>query len=130
MRGQFVHIDELEPVPGRHGVYGDEGEIGEMFVVNRIELIAFHQSLQMREFERNQTIGLEELHHPRYEVIEIWNLGEDIIADDEIGVLSFCDEAFSQSGAEEIRARGNALINRNLRDIRSWLYPKHRNAER
>lgn len=51
MGRQLLHIDHLEVVSVCHIADGQQGEIGEVFVIDRIELIVFNQIGEMRKLK-------------------------------------------------------------------------------
>ena len=61
-------------------------------MVDRIELVVLDQTLQMRKFERNDAFGLQKQADAGHEVVEIGNLGQHVIADDEIRLLAASDK--------------------------------------
>src|SRR4051794_16979202 len=100
-----------------------------MFMIDRVELIFIDQSLKMRELKRDDALGRKEFGHSGGEVVEIGNLGENIVADDEIGPAPLGDETSSQIEAEECDERRNILGTRRLGDIGGGLDAGNRNAE-
>src|ERR1700741_1347646 len=130
MRGQFLYVEDLEAVPGGHHVDRGEREIGEMLMIDRVELVFVDEPLDVREFKGDHPLRLEQERHACHEVVEVWNLCENIVADDEIGLLAFLDKLARQADTEEVDTRRHALGDCSLRDVRRWLDAEGRNAER
>ena len=55
-------------------------------MVDGVELVLLDQADQMREFERDDTLRLQEDLHAGDEVVEIRNLRQHVVADDQIGL--------------------------------------------
>ena len=86
--------------------------------------------LDVRELERHDTVRLQQQHHSGDKVIEVGNLREDIVADDEVGIVSLRDQLAGQAFTEKVDARRDTAINGDLGDIRGRLDAEHRHAER
>src|SRR5215470_11948792 len=114
----------------RDGLDGGERKIGEMLMVDRVELISFDQALEVRELQRDHAVALEEQRHSGDKVIEIGNLGKDIVADDKVGPFALGYKPFCKRQPEELDQRGYALLDSNGGDVRCGLYTQHGNAER
>ena len=48
--GEFFDVEELEAVVGKEFVDEGEGEVGVVFVVDGVELVAFHEAVEVGEF--------------------------------------------------------------------------------
>ena len=54
VRWDFLDIKQSEAMRGKNLFHRNEREIGKMLVINGVELILFHQSRQVREFQRHR----------------------------------------------------------------------------
>ncbi len=59
--------------------------------------------------------------HPGHEVVEVGHLGQDVVADQQVGLLSPPDELRGGLPPEELDERRHALLDRNGRDVRRGL---------
>ena len=65
---------------GKDFLDGDKAKIGKMFMIDRVELVASHQTHQMREFQRQHTMRFEEKLQPADKIVQIGHLGQHVIA--------------------------------------------------
>src|SRR6202007_2407393 len=84
-----------------------EGEIGEMLVVNGIELIVVDQPLQVRKFQRDNALWRQEVRESSGEIVQVGYLSENVIADDKICSTALGDETLRQVKVEEFNKRRN-----------------------
>ena len=82
VRRELFDVDHLQTVPARELIDCYERKVREVLVVDGVELILHHQAGQMREFQRHDTFGLQEPGYAGDEVIEIRNLGQNVVAND------------------------------------------------
>ena len=101
----LLDIEHTQAVAPRQSLDGEEREVGKVLVVDRIELIFREQPLEMGKFERDDPLRRQHMLHPGNEVIEVGNLGEDVVADDEVCPPAFRDEPPSQRQPEELANR-------------------------
>src|SRR5688500_11780655 len=71
-------------MPGKHLFHRQKRKIGEVFMVNRVELALLHELKQMRKFHRHYASRLEEQLETLHKIIQIWNMCQNIVPDDEI----------------------------------------------
>src|SRR5262249_13839026 len=88
------------------------------------------QALEMWELECDDAVRREEMRHAADEIVEIRHLGQNVVSDDEVGLLAFVGKPLRKGQPEEFDQRRDALAPRDLRDIRRRLYPHNRHAER
>src|ERR1700758_3183203 len=55
MCAQFLDVEECQAVASEDLLCGQEGEIAEVFMIDRVELILFHQPHQMRKLDGDDT---------------------------------------------------------------------------
>ena len=97
-----------QAVPGRQALDRDQREVGEVLVVDRVELVLRHQPLEMRELQRDHALRREQPGHAGDEVVEVGDLRQDVVADDQIRPPAFGDQGVRQLDAEEVDARRDA----------------------
>src|SRR5580658_4239338 len=68
--------------------YASKRQVGEMLVINCVELVLLDQILQVREFQIDRAAGLQRDAQAVGEIIDIGNVGIDVIAAYQIGALS------------------------------------------
>src|SRR5688572_3799118 len=98
-----------------------------MLMVDRVELIAFHQPEQVRELQRENAVGLEQSPEPTDEVVQVRDLGEYVVADKEIRGPPGRGEALRHAFTEEVNHRGDATVQGDLRHVAGGLHAEHWN---
>ena len=93
VRGQLVDVEHLETVGGEHVPGGEEGEVGEVLVIDRVELVPLHQAHQMRELDRDHTLGSKDPLHAGGEVVQVGYVGEDVVRDEQVGLVALLCQA-------------------------------------
>ena len=128
MGGKLLDVDQLELVPGREPLDRDQGEIRKVLMVDRVELVLGNQPLEVRELQRDHAFRFQQPRHTRYEIVEIGNLSEHIVADDQVRALAFSDQVLGELDAEKLGARRNTLVDRDFGDIDRGLDAEHGHA--
>ena len=129
MRGELLDVSELQAVPDRDLLHRCQREVREVFVIDRIELVTRHQTDKVRELQGNGPFRLQKTDHARDEIVKVGHLSQDIVTDDEVGFLALRNELVGEPEAEEVDKRGNALPNRDCRNIRSGFDAERRDTE-
>src|SRR5580700_6789968 len=99
-----------------------------MLMIDSVELVLLHELQKVRELESENSSRLEEQLHSRNEVAEIGNLGKNIIADQQVRLLSLTREFRSQLFAKELYKCRDLLFLSNLRNISGRLNTQDRNV--
>jgi hypothetical protein len=89
---------------------GRERQIRKMLMIDRVEVIALDQFLQTGEFERDDAIRLEQFRKALDEIVDIGNMGEDIVADHQVNRAPLAQEPPSHCTAEEIGIDGQPAL--------------------
>src|SRR5690348_75037 len=126
MRAQFVDIDQSKAVPCRKFLNCDQGKIGKVFVVDRIELIFSDKVQDVGKLECDQSFGLEQALHARNEIVQVGDLGQHVVADNQVRPLAFSQKLFGQPQPKEFDQSWNVLSNRGFRNVGCRLNPQHR----
>src|SRR5947199_10556096 len=79
MRLQLIHIEDLETVRRKHLTRSQEGEVGEVLVIDRVELVALDQTQEVRDLDRGHTVGRQDDPKTADEVVEIRDMGHDVV---------------------------------------------------
>ena len=69
MGGELFDVEECQAVPGKDLLHGAEGEIGKVFMVDRIELVFRHQAQEMRELQADHTVRFQQEFKPTHEIV-------------------------------------------------------------
>ena len=117
MHRQFLHVENHEAVPGENRVYGREGEIREVFVIDGIELIVRDQLHEMRELDRDHAARSQRDLQSSDEVVEVRHLREHVVAEEQVRLLSCGHELTRCRTSEELDRRWDASRNGDLRHI-------------
>src|SRR5712671_4558350 len=99
-------------------------EIREVFMVHLVELISVNRSQQVRELDCDDSRGRQQNLETTDEVVQVRHLGENVIAEDQVRVMSTSDQIARGFYSEESHERGDALRFGYLGDVRRWLYPE------
>ena len=130
MRRKLLDVDQLQAVPRRQALDGHEREVREVLVVDRVELVLRHQPLEVRKLQRDHAFRLQQERHAGDEVVEVGHLGQDVVADDQIGALPSATSASASATPKNSTLRRNALVDRDLGDVGGRFDAEHRHAER
>ena len=124
VRRQLLDVDHLEAVLAHEMGRRPEREVREVLVVDRVELGPFEQPLNVRELEREQAVRRQQPGKALDEVVEVGDLGEDVVAGDQVGPAARCDELVGELHAEEACERRDALGVGHRRDVLGGLDPE------
>ena len=62
-----------------------------MLVVDRVELVALKEPDEVGELEGGDAVGRQQRSYPGHEIVEVRDLGEDIVADHQVGASVLTD---------------------------------------
>ena len=98
-----------------------------MLVIDGVELRLLDQPEQVREFERDHAAGLERGLQPADEIVDVGNMGEDVVAADEVG-RAVGQPRSASALAEEIDDRRDALASATSAVLAVGSTPRHGDA--
>ena len=130
MGRDLLDVEHLEAVARGHALDRDQREVGEVLVIDGVELVLVDQRLEMRELERDDALRRQQMRHAGDEVVEVGHLRQHVVADDEVGGLAFGDEPLGEADAEELDQRRDVLLARDLGDVGGRLDAGDGHAER
>src|SRR5262245_57288058 len=128
MRSQLFHIENLESVSAKKLSDRQQRKIRKVLMVNRVELVFLHESHQVWELQSNDAILVEQNLHPTDETVEIRYMGENIVSNDQIGLLSLVRQLACGVLAKETDQRRNCLLDCRLSYIVGRLNSQNWNA--
>src|SRR5579864_5758408 len=96
-----------------------------MFVIDRIKFGMFQQSQKMWKLYGDRAARFEQLAESGYEVVEIRNVREDVVADDEIGCAVLAFQTLRGLHAEERDLRSYPACDCRCRDVCRGLDAEH-----
>src|SRR6185369_4961629 len=99
-----------------------------MLVIDGVPIILLDQVKQLRKLHGDHAAGREQDFHPTDEVVEVGNVGEDIVAEDEIGQAVFGENFVGGGSAEEFHQRRHALLHRLGGGVGGGLDAEHGNV--
>ena len=79
-------------------------------MINRIKLVLFDESHKMLEFQRNGTTWFKCCFQPGRKIIDIWHVGIDVVADNEIRLLSIRSKLMSNVGPKKPPQHRNSKL--------------------
>jgi hypothetical protein len=88
MNGKAFDTENFQAVTGEQGLKGGDREIENVLVVDGVEFSMFDEINGVREFEDDTAFGLEECFEAGDEVVAVWSVSEDVVAEDEVGFFA------------------------------------------
>ena len=82
---QFLDVEHVRPWCGEDPLGSTKREVGEVLVVDRVELVARDEPQQVRELERDHAAAARAGSSARDEVVEIGDVGQHVVADEQVG---------------------------------------------
>src|ERR1039457_4233306 len=73
-----------------------------MLVVDGIELILLDEAQEMGKFQGDRSIRLKEGREPSREIVDVRNMGVDVVADEEVGPRALRRATHRETMAEEL----------------------------
>src|SRR5260370_14926671 len=95
---QRLHIKERQAMCSKDLFGCQKREIGEVLMVNRVELVFFHQPLKMRELHGDFAMRFQQDLHSRDKIVQIEDLRKYAVAEEQIRLLASCLELPSRFG--------------------------------
>src|SRR6185503_19577976 len=128
MRRNLFDVEYSKPMLRENFFDGAERKIGEVFMIDGVELVICHDPHEVREFHRHDALWFEQYLEALHEIIEIGHMRQYVIADDEVRLpplgrqlpCCLCTEKFYQGG--------NAVFDGDLGYVFCRLDAHHRNS--
>src|SRR4029077_95588 len=108
--------------------HGGQGQIGEVFVIDRIELVLRDQPQEMWKLEGGDARGLEQQGAASDEIIDVRNMRQNIVGRREIGLFAQGRKLTGQTDAIEVLDDFEALLTRRCCGTGRRLYSQARNT--
>src|SRR5258708_9367657 len=87
-----------------------ERKVRKMLMVNRVDLALGAQTHQMREFNRDNASVVQQYLQSFDEIVQVGNVGQDVVANDEIGAHALSAQCPRGSLTEEVDTRRNSSV--------------------
>ena len=126
MGRQLLDVEQGEPMPGEDTPGRPEREVGEVLVVDGVELVALHQPDQVGELDGHHPARLEQAGDPGHEAVEVRHLGQDVVGHHQVGLAPFAGQPAGQLLAEELGQGGDPSFGGHLGHVAGRLDPEHR----
>ena len=127
---EFVHVDDAQPSRGEGAGGGQQGQVREVLVVDRVVLPPLYQAEQVRELQRHHALVLDQRAQAGREAADIRDVGEDVVRRHQIGPAVLPRDLEAGLGAQELDLGPDTPGARRLGHVRGGLDPEHRNAGR
>ncbi len=101
MRLQFFDVEHFQSMRFHDADRRQHGEVRKVFVINRVKLVELDQLQQVRKFQRENAVGLQQDLQSFDKVIQVWDLCQYVIAQNQVGTSAFGRELFCQFCPEE-----------------------------
>src|SRR5689334_15795231 len=100
-----------------------------MLVVDSVELAVCKHSQQVRELDGQRAARFEQWRDSRHEVVDVGNMGEDVVPADQIGSMPPAGQVLTKACAEEIDDGFDAILRSGmLGRVGRWLDSENGNA--
>src|ERR1700722_15038902 len=97
-----------------------------MLVINCVKFISLDQTEEMREFQSENSICVQENLQSLDKIIQVRNLRQHVVSEHQVRSAAFRDQFLRKLYAEEPRHRGDTLFNRRFVEIGGRLDTQHR----
>src|SRR5262245_42587848 len=101
-----------------------------MLMIYGVEFAVIEHIPYIRRFDHGNAGRLEERVNTLNEAVELRNVREDVVCVEDIRPQSFAHELCREFTSEKVCTSGNALLNRNARDVPRRFNTQYRHARR
>jgi hypothetical protein len=84
VRGELLDVEQAQPVRSEHATDGEEGEVGEVLVVDGVPLSILDQPQQMGKLHRDGPAGRQQDLHAADEVVQVGDMGENVVTEQQV----------------------------------------------
>ena len=124
----MLDVIQRESVPLEETRQGCHREVAQMLVVDRVKLAVVDQILNVRDFDDDHTVFLQEDPDTFHEPVEVGDVGQDVVGDDHVRSDAFVAQPRGQLITEEGAQGPNpGLLGNPGRSLRR-IDPKDRDA--
>jgi hypothetical protein len=88
MNGKAFDTENFQAEAGEQGLKGGDREIENVLVVDGVEFSVFDEIDRVGKFEDDAAFGLEKSFEAGDEVVGVWSVSEDVVAEDEVGFFA------------------------------------------
>ena len=81
VRRKFLYVPDAQTMRREDVLCCVEGQVGEMLVVNGVELPLCHQLQQVRKLERYGAARRKRGGQPGDEIIDVWHVSQNVVGD-------------------------------------------------
>ena len=111
----FLDVEQLQSLAAQDALHGVQPQVGEMLVVDGVELRLLHQLQQVRELQCQCAVRRQHLAQPGHEVVDVRHVGQYVVAQHQIAAAALCHEAAREVQPEEFAYRLDAAAARHAR---------------
>src|SRR5271166_979599 len=105
MRPQLLDVEYAHAVRRENLLGGKSRKVRKMLMVDLVELVAGHRFEQMRKFDRADPARLQDDANPFDERVQVRDLGEDVVAENKVGLDGLFGQLVRRPDAEEFYKR-------------------------
>lgn len=117
VNGEVEDIEGFESMPSKQGYESGQGEVEDVLVIDGVELEVFDEVAGVREFEDDATGGSDECGEAGDEIVDVGDVGEDVVGENEIGGLAVADKIGGELLGEELVEGGDPGIGSDGGDV-------------
>ena len=82
MGGQLLNVADAQAGGRKNALGGIKRKVGKMFVIDGVELRSFDEPHHVGKFQRDGAVGLEHCLQPPGEVVDVGDVGVNVVAGD------------------------------------------------
>ena len=80
VRAELLHIEDPQPVMREYSLHGEQRQVREVLVIDRVELGFFDEPQQVRELDADHTLLRENDREAADEVVDVRDVRQHVVA--------------------------------------------------
>src|SRR6185312_16811972 len=114
MGRKFLHIEDRYSMGCKYLFGSKQAEIGEMFLINGIELVLIYQLQEVWKLDCGDPQWREQEFHPADKIIQVWNVSKSVIHYQQVGLFAFSSQFTGGLFSEKLDKGGHTFFDCNL----------------
>ena len=128
MRRDLLNVEQHQTVRRQDPTDREQREVGEVLVVDRVELVLRDEAHEVGELHRDHAPRREQVFHPGDEVVEVGHLGQHVVTDQQVRPAPLSRDLPRGVAPEESDEGRHSLPLSFPRDVRRGLDAQSRDA--
>ncbi len=126
MSSQFLHIKYAQIVQLENVEHSKQRKIGEVLVIDRVEMVELDKLVQVRKLHRDYTSIPQEYFQATDEIHQVRHMRQDVVSDDQVRLGLLCNQLACEFNAKEFCDGRNANILGCFCNIAAWFDTQYR----